>query len=165
MYFRAQVTYEVAQLRKVADANATELQQERDHSAALASELATVRRDFETTAALSSKAADEVAQLRKVAEAKAELKRKPDHTASLQSAKAPAAERQSQLRWQRKLDPDEPATLMNRAKVAAVTFHPPDCLERAVSPRAHRGADVARTYDLMCPNGECPQRHPDPALA
>jgi hypothetical protein len=82
MYFRAQITYEVAQLRKAADAKATELQQERDHSAALASELATVRRDFETTATLSSKAADEGAQLRKVADAKAtELQQERDHSA------------------------------------------------------------------------------------
>src|SRR6516164_192606 len=38
MYFSAKVTYEVAQLRKAADAKAAELQQERDHGAALASE-------------------------------------------------------------------------------------------------------------------------------
>src|SRR6516165_2888410 len=86
MYFHAEVTYEVAQLRKAADAKAAELQQERDHSAALASELATVRRDFDTTAALSSKAGDEVAQLRKAADAKAaELQQERDHSAALAS--------------------------------------------------------------------------------
>jgi hypothetical protein len=84
MYFRAEVTYEVAQLRKAADAKATELQQERDHSAALASELARVRRDFDATAALSSKAGDEGAQLRKVADSNAaELQQERDHSAAL----------------------------------------------------------------------------------
>ena len=47
---------EAAQLRKVADANTAELRQERDQRAALATELATVRRDFDTMAALLSKA-------------------------------------------------------------------------------------------------------------
>ncbi len=86
MYFRAQLSYEVAQLRKAADAKATELQQERDHSTALASELATVRRDFDKTAALSSKATDEGAQLRKFADAKAaELQQERDHSTALAS--------------------------------------------------------------------------------
>src|SRR3974390_1213021 len=91
MYFRADVTYEVAQLRKAADAKATELQQERDHSAALASELASVPRDLGTTAALSSKAGDEGAQLRKVADANAaELQHERDHSAALASELATA---------------------------------------------------------------------------
>src|SRR6516165_10492011 len=111
MYFHAEVTYEVAQLRKVAEAKAAELQQERDHSAALASELATVRRDFDTTAALSSKAGDEVAQLRKAADAKAaELKQDTDHATSLQR-RAPAAGAPVAAPPARKLDPDELATL------------------------------------------------------
>ena len=212
MYFRAQVTYEVAQLRKVADAKAAELQQERDHSAALASELATVRRDFETTAALSSKAADEGAQLRKVAdaraaelqqerdhsaalaselatvrrdfettaalsstagrkvaEAKAELKQEPDHTASLQS-RAAAAGAPVAAPPGRKLDPDELATLMNRAKilVAAGDISPARLLlERAAEAQEPTAAlMLARTYDPDVLRTENVRNViPDPAMA
>jgi chromosome segregation ATPase len=79
MYFRAKVTYEGAQLRKAADVESTGLQQERDRSAALASELATVRHDFDTMA-------DEEAQLRKAADAKlAELEQERDRSAALAS--------------------------------------------------------------------------------
>jgi TPR repeat protein len=163
MYFRAQVTYEVAQLRKVADAKATELQQERDHSAALASELATVRRDFETTAALLSKAG------RKVAEAKAELKQEPDHTASLQS-RAPAAGAPVAAPPARKLDPDELATLMNRAKilVAAGDISPARLLlERAAEAQEPTAAlMLARTYDPDVLRTENVRNIiPDPAMA
>jgi len=212
MYFRAQVTYEVAQLRKVADAKAAELQQERDHSAALASELATVRRDFETTAALSSKAADEGAQLRKVAdaraaelqqerdhsaalaselatvrrdfettaalsstagrkvaEAKAELKQEPDRTASLQG-RAPAAGAPVAAPPARKFDPDELATLMNRAKilVAAGDISPARLLlERAAEAQEPTAAlMLARTYDPDVLRTENVRNIiPDPALA
>ena len=212
MYFRAQVTYEVAQLRKAADANAAELQQERDHSAALASELATVRRDFETTAALSSKAADEGAQLRKVAdaraaelqqerdhsaalaselatvrrdfettaalsstagrkvaEAKAELKQEPDRTASLQG-RAPAAGAPVAAPPARKFDPDELATLMNRAKilVAAGDISPARLLlERAAEAQEPTAALIlARTYDPDVLRTENVRNIiPDPALA
>ena len=163
MYFRAQVTYEVAQLRKVADANAAELQQERDHSAALASELATVRRDFETTAALSSKAG------RKVAEAKAELKQEPDRTASLQG-RAPAAGAPVAAPPARKLDPDELATLMNRAKilVAAGDISPARLLlERAAEAQEPTAAlMLARTYDPDVLRAENVRNIiPDPAMA
>ena len=212
MYFRAQVTYEVAQLRKVADAKAAELQQERDHSAALASELATVRRDFETMAALSSKAADEGAQLRKVAdaraaelqqerdhsaalaselatvrrdfettaalsskagrkvaEAKAELKQEPDRTASLQG-RAPAAGAPVAAPPARKFDPDELATLMNRAKilVAAGDISPARLLlERAAEAQEPTAAlMLARTYDPDVLRTENVRNIiPDPALA
>ena len=212
MYFRAQVTYEVAQLRKVADAKAAELQQERDHSAALASELATVRRDFETTAAPSSKAADEGAQLRKVAdaraaelqqerdhsaalaselatvrrdfettaalsskagrkvaEAKAELKQEPDRTASLQG-RAPAAGAPVAAPPARKFDPDELATLMNRAKilVAAGDISPARLLlERAAEAQEPTAAlMLARTYDPDVLRTENVRNIiPDPALA
>ena len=163
MYFRAQVTYEVAQLRKAADANAAELQQERDHSAALASELATVHRDFDTMAALSSKAG------RKVAEAKAELKQEPDHTASLQS-RAPAAGAPVAAPPARKLDPDELATLMNRAKilVAAGDISPARLLlERAAEAQEPTAAlMLARTYDPDVLRAENVRNIiPDPAMA
>ena len=163
MYFRAQVTYEVAQLRKVADAKAAELQQERDHSAALASELATVRRDFETTAALSSTAG------RKVAEAKAELKQEPDRTASLQG-RAPAAGAPVAAPPARKFDPDELATLMNRAKilVAAGDISPARLLlERAAEAQEPTAAlMLARTYDPDVLRTENVRNIiPDPALA
>jgi hypothetical protein len=83
MYFRAEVAYE-AGVRRTTDAMATELQQERDHRAALANELASVRRDFDAMMAPPSKAGDEAAQLRKAAEAKAaELRQERDHSAAL----------------------------------------------------------------------------------
>jgi hypothetical protein len=190
---------EVAQLRKAADAKSTELQQERDHSAALASELATVRRDFDrmaallsnagdevaqlrkvadakaaqirrdfdTTATLSSKAGDEVAQLRKVAEAKAaEPKQEPDHTAGLQS-RAPAAVAAPPAR---KLDPDELAILINRAKilVAAGDISPARLLlERAAEAQEPTAAlMLARTYDPDVLRTENVRNIlPDPAMA
>jgi len=163
MYFRAQVTYEVAQLRKVADAKAAELQQERDHSAALASELATVRRDFETTAALSSKAG------RKVAEAKAELKQEPDRTASLQG-RAPAAGAPVAAPPARKFDPDELATLMNRAKILVAAGDISSArllLERAAEAQEPTAAlMLARTYDPDVLRTENVRNIiPDPALA
>jgi septal ring factor EnvC (AmiA/AmiB activator) len=160
---------EGAQLRKVADANAAELQQERDHSAALASELATVRRDFETTAALSSKAADEGARLRKVADAKAELKREPDRTASLQG-RASAAGAPVAAPPARKLDPDELATLMNRAKILVAAGDISAArllLERAAEAQEPTAAlMLARTYDPDVLRTENVRNIiPDPAMA
>ena len=217
MYFRAEVTYEVSQLRKDADAKATELQQERDHSAALASELASVRRDTDTTAlsskageegtefrkladanaaelqqerdrsaalaselatarrdfdmmaALLSKAGDEGAQLRKVAEAKtAELKQEPDHTALRSSS--PAAGEPVVAPPARKLDPDELATLINRAKilVAAGDISPARLLlERAAEAQEPTAAlMLAQTYDPDVLRTENARNIlPDPAMA
>ena len=217
MYFRAEVTYEVSQLRKDADAKATELQQERDHSAALASELASVRRDTDTTAlsskageegtefrkladanaaelqqerdrsaalaselatarrdfdmmaALLNKAGDEGAQLRKVAEAKtAELKQEPDHTALRSSS--PAAGEPVVAPPARKLDPDELATLINRAKilVAAGDISPARLLlERAAEAQEPTAAlMLARTYDPDVLRTENARNIlPDPAMA
>ena len=64
---------ELAQLRKTTEATTAELRQslqrEREKVAALASELATARRDLETRAAASSNAVEELAQLRKTTEA------------------------------------------------------------------------------------------------
>ena len=141
---------ESAQLRQVAEAKAAELQQERDHSAALASELATVRRDFDTMAALLSKAADKGAQLRKVADAKAALKQELDYTAALQS-RAPAAGAPTAAPPARKLDPDELATLINRAKilVAAGDISPARLLlVRAAEAQEPTAAlMLAQTYD------------------
>ena len=170
MYFRADVTHEVAQLSKAADAKATELQQERDHSAALANELATARRDFEMMAALLSKAGDDGAQRRKGAEAKAvELKQEPDHTAALQS-RAPAAGAPVAAPPARKLDPDELATLISRAKllVAAGDISPARLLlERAAEAQEPTAAlMLARTYDpdvLRTQNVR--NIIPDPAMA
>ena len=169
-YFRAEVTYEAAQLRKAADAKAAELQQERDRSAALAGELETVRRDFDTMAAQLSKAGDEVAQLRKAAEAKAaELKQEPDQTAALQS-RAPAAGAPVAAPPARKLDPDELATLISRAKllVAAGDISPARLLlERAAEAQEPTAAlMLARTYDpdvLRTQNVR--NIIPDPAMA
>jgi hypothetical protein len=166
MYFRA----EMAQLRKAADAKAAELQQERDHSAALASELATVRRDLDTMAASSSKAGDEAAQLRKIAEAKAaELKQDPDHATSLQR-RAPAAGAPLAAPPARKLDPDELATLINRAKilVAAGDISPARLLlERAAEAQEPTAAlMLARTYDPdVLRTGNVRNIIPDPAMA
>ena len=64
---------ELAQLRKTTEGTTAELrqslQQEREKVSALASELATARRDLETRAAASSNAVEELAQLRKTTEA------------------------------------------------------------------------------------------------
>jgi hypothetical protein len=64
---------EAAQLRQTAETTTTELRQslllERDRVAALARELAKARRDLETEVALSSKAGEEVEQLRQTAKA------------------------------------------------------------------------------------------------
>jgi len=160
---------EGAQLRKLADANAAELQQERDRSAALASELATARRDFDMMAALLSKAGDEGAQLRKVAEAKtAELKQEPDHTALRSSS--PAAGEPVVAPPARKLDPDELATLINRAKilVAAGDISPARLLlERAAEAQEPTAAlMLARTYDPDVLRTENARNIlPDPAMA
>ena len=161
---------EGAQLRKVADANAAELQQERDHSAALASELTTARRDFDMMAAMLSKANDEGAQLRKVAEAKAaELKQEFDHTAALQG-RAPAAGAPVAAPPARKLDPDELATLINRAKIliAAGDISPARLLlERAAEAQEPIAAlMLARTYDPDVLRTENVRNIlPDPAMA
>jgi hypothetical protein len=66
MYFRGEIAYE-ATIRKAAEAKAAKLQQERNRAAALASELATIRRD-DTTVALSNKAGDEVTKFKQAAE-------------------------------------------------------------------------------------------------
>ena len=80
-----------AQLKKSAEAATAELQQERQKTAALTSELATARGDFETKLALSSTAADETAQLKKSAEtATAELQQERQKTAALTSELATA---------------------------------------------------------------------------
>jgi len=75
---------ETAQLRKTAEAATAALQEEQKKTAALTSELAAARRDFETTLALSSKADDEAAQLT------AELQREHQKTAALTSELAAA---------------------------------------------------------------------------
>ena len=169
IYFRAEVSYE-AGFRKAAEANTAELQQERDKTATLESELASVRRDFDTMAALSSKALDEAAQLRKAAKPDtAELQQERDRTASLQSraavTAAPVAAPPA-----RKLDPDELATLMDRAKrlVAVGDISPARLLlERAADAHEPTAAlMLARTYDpdvLGTQNAR--NIIPDPAMA
>ena len=117
-----------------------------------------------------NKAGDEVAVLRKAAEAKAaELKQEPDQTAALQS-RAPAAGAPVAAPPARKLDPDELATLISRAKllVAAGDISPARLLlERAAEAQEPTAAlMLARTYDpdvLRTQN----VRHiiPDPAMA
>ena len=112
----------------------------------------------------------EVAQLRKVAEAKAaELKQEPDHTAALQS-RAPAAGAPVAAPPARKLDPDELATLISRAKllVAAGDISPARLLlERAAEAQEPTAAlMLARTYDpgvLRTQNVR--NIIPDPAMA
>ena len=66
MYF-GEIAYE-AMIRKAAEAKAAKLQQERNRAAALASELATIRRDFETQVALAAKAGEEVTKFKQAAE-------------------------------------------------------------------------------------------------
>ena len=87
---------EAAQLRRTAEVTTAELQkslqQERERSGALTSELAKARIDFETAAALSSKSHDEVVQRSQGAEVAAEELRK-----SLQQEQARAAALASEL--------------------------------------------------------------------
>ena len=141
---------EVAELRNAVETKTGELALERDHAAALASELATVRLDFDTTATLSSKAANEVAELRNAVETKtAELALERDHAAALANrAPAVAAPVAAPAR---KLDPDEVATLMDRAKrlIAAGDISPARLLlERAADAEESTAAlMLARTYD------------------
>lgn len=142
---------EEARLRKVAEASAAELQQERDQRAALASQLAAVRRDLDAMAAESSKVGDEAAQPGKVAEARAaELQQESDHAAPMQG-RTPAAGAPVAAAPARKLDPDELAALVNRAKslVAAGDISSARLLfERAAEAREPTAAlMLARTYD------------------
>ena len=60
---------EAVQLKKAADTAASELQRERERAEALASELAKVRREVETAAAVSSQKDDEAVQQKQTAEA------------------------------------------------------------------------------------------------
>jgi len=69
MYFRSGAPYE-ATIRKAAEAKAAKAQQERDRATALASELATIHRDVDTTT-LSNKAGREVEEPRNAVESKA----------------------------------------------------------------------------------------------
>ena len=148
MYFRFEGRDEAS--RRVAEAKAAKLQQERDQSAALASELATVRRDVDMPVAPSSKAADEVAEPRNAVETKtAELPQERDHAAALAN-RAPAAAAPVAAPA-RKLDPDELATLMDRAKrlIAAGDISPARLLlERAADAQEPTAAlMLALTYD------------------
>jgi hypothetical protein len=149
MYFRGEVAYE-ATIRKAAEAKAAKAHQERDHAAAMASELATIRRDFDTPVALRSKAADEAAELRNAVETKtAEPTQERDHAAALaNNAPAAAAPVAAPAR---KLDPDELATLMDRAKrfIAAGDISPARLLlERAADAQEPTAAlMLALTFD------------------
>src|SRR4029450_11881324 len=63
---------DTAQIKQVAESTTLELQkslqQERDKAEALAKDLATARREIDTHTKLSSKAADDTAQIKQVAE-------------------------------------------------------------------------------------------------
>ena len=161
---------EGVRLRKAAEASAAEAQQERDQRAALASQLATVLRDFDAMAALSSKAGDDGAKTGKVAKAKAaEPKQESDHAASLQS-RAPAAEPPAAAATARKLDSDELAALIDRAKnlVAAGDISSARLLlERAAEAQEPTAALLlALTYDPDVLRTENVRNvTPDPAMA
>ena len=216
MYFRSGAPYE-ATIRKAAEATALKLQQERDRAAALAREPATVPRDVDTTAALSSKAADDLAEPRNAVESKAaELTQERDHAAALASELATihravdtttlsnkagreveeprnAAETKAAELTQkrdhtdapanrapptaapvaapaRKLNPDELAKFMDRAKrlIAAGDISPARLLlERAADAQDPTAAlMLARTYDpdvLGAQNSR--SINPDPTMA
>jgi hypothetical protein len=108
------------QLKQAAEATTAELRQtlqgERERRAALVSELTTVRRDFETKVALSSKAGDEAAQLRKAAEAKTTELRQ-----SLQLERQRAAALASELAGARS-ELDTKGALSNKADDQAAQF-------------------------------------------
>lgn len=88
----AKVSDEASQLKKTADAGATDsqraLQQERDRANRLEQDLAAARRDIEAQKALATKAGDEASQLKKTAEAS---------TADLQKALQQERDRASRL--------------------------------------------------------------------
>ncbi len=156
MYFRGEIADE-----------ATKLQQDRNRAAALASALATIHRDADTTVALSNKAGDEVAEPRIAAETKAaELTLERDPAAAQNRAvAAPVATPPA-----RKLDPDELTRLMDRAKrlIAAGDISSARLLlERAADAQESAAAlMLAMTYD---PNVLGTQNSrsiiPDPAMA
>jgi hypothetical protein len=158
------------QLKALAQNRSQPRADENSGAAGRSSELATVDRDFDTTAALLSKTSDEAAQLRKAAEAKTtELQQERDHTAALQGG-APAAGAPVAAPPARKLDPDELATLINRAKIlfAAGDISPARLmLERAADAQEPTAAlMLARTYDpdvLRTQNVR--NIIPDPAMA
>jgi hypothetical protein len=159
------------QLKAMAQNSSQPRADENSGAAGRSSELATaVGRDFDTTAALLSKTSDEVAQLRKIADANAAvLKQEPDHIAALQS-RTPAAGAPVAAPPARKIDPDELATLINRAKIlfASGDISPARLLlERAADAQEPTAALLlARTYDpdvLRTQNVR--NILPDPAMA
>ena len=148
MYFRGEIAYE-ATIRKAAEAKAAKAQQERDRAAALASELATIHRDVDTTT-LSNKVGREVEEPRNAAETKAaELTQKRDHADAPANRAPPTAAPVAAPA--RKLNPDELAKFMDRAKrlIAAGDISPARLLlERAADAQDTTAALIlARTYD------------------
>jgi TPR repeat protein len=167
MYFRSGAPYE-ATIRKAAEAKAAKAQQERDRAAALANGLATVHRDVDTTT-LSNKAGREVEEPRNAAETKAaELTQKRDHTDAPANRAPPTAAPVAAPA--RKLNPDELAKFMDRAKrlIAAGDISPARLLlERAADAQDPTAAlMLARTYDpdvLGAQNSR--SINPDPTMA
>jgi len=139
---------EAARLKQVAESTAAEmrqsLQRERDKAEALARELATARREIETHVALSSKAADEAAELKQVAESTtAELRR------SLQQERNRAEALARDLEFARRTtDPRialQPAASSPITQVAAIEQH--TAAEAQSSPEAERL--IARASALL----------------
>jgi TPR repeat protein len=167
MYFRSGDPHE-ATIRKAAEAAALKLQQERDRGAALASELATIHRDVDTTTS-SNKAGREVEEPRNAAETKAaELTQKRDHADPPANRAPPTAAPVAAPA--RKLNPDELAKFMDRAKrlIAAGDISPARLLlERAADAQDPTAAlMLARTYDpdvLGAQNSR--STNPDPTMA
>jgi len=167
MYFRSGAPYE-ATIRKAAEAKAAKAQQERDRAAALASELATIHRDVDTTT-LSNKAGREVEEPRNAVESKAaELTQERDHAAAPANRAPPTAAPVAAPA--RKLNPDELAKFMDRAKrlIAAGDISPARLLlERAADAQDPTAAlMLARTYDpdvLGAQNSR--SINPDPTMA
>lgn len=167
MYFRSGAPYE-ATIRKAAEAKAAKAQQERDRATALASELATIHRAVDTTT-LSNKAGREVEEPRNAAETKAaELTQKRDHTDAPANRAPPTAAPVAAPA--RKLNPDELAKFMDRAKrlIAAGDISPARLLlERAADAQDPTAAlMLARTYDpdvLGAQNSR--SINPDPTMA
>jgi TPR repeat protein len=167
MYFRSGAPYE-ATIRKAAEAKAAKAQQERDRATALASELATVHRDVDTTT-LSNKAGREVEEPRNAVESKAaELTQERDHAAVPANRAPPTAAPVAAPA--RKLNPDELAKFVDRAKrlIAAGDISPARLLlERAADAQDPTAAlMLARTYDpdvLGAQNSR--SINPDPTMA
>jgi len=136
---------EAALVKKAAESGATELrlslQKERERAAALTSELSKAKREIETQVALSSTAADEVAQLkqgkdaaeRATAELRLSLQQERDRVQALAAVREPA---QSKIEEQIAIKRASNSQIPKVTQPAAVATAQPAAAEAQGSPEA-----------------------------